>query len=290
MIKIYSQKDAAGLLATRKTDSNKRDFGYVALVGGSLKYSGAIRLSALSAAEAAQVSGAGVVTVAAPKEICPLIIPQILCETLMPLNEESFAETSRGRYVPLSEAFSKYDVICFGMGIGREPEVPRMLKDLLENFGGILVIDADGLWALTQLDKSILKLSKARIVLTPHYGEYKMLTAWNDALPLSERCILLLKGPNPERGETLITNGTTDILVNTGTSGMSKGGSGDVLSGIIGAMAGQFGKKNLTEAVALAAYINGLAGMNAAAENGVISMTPKDTAMEIKKVLSSLYA
>ena len=290
MTKIYSQNDAAELLATRKTDSNKRDFGYVALVGGSLKYSGAIRLSALSAAEAAQLSGAGVVTVAAPKEICSLIIPQILCETLMPLNEEGFAETSRGRYVPLSEAFSKYDVICFGMGIGREPEVPRMLKDLIENFGGILVIDADGLWALTQLDKEILKLSKARIVLTPHYGEYKMLTAWNDTLPVSERCILLLKGPNPERGETLITNGTTDILVNTGTSGMSKGGSGDVLSGIIGAMAGQFGKKNLTEAVALAAYINGLAGMNAAAKNGVISMTPKDTALEIKNVLNSLYA
>ena len=288
MTGLYSHEDAAGLLATRKTDSNKRDFGYVALVGGSLKYSGAIRLSALSVAEVAQLSGAGVVTVAAPKEICPLIVPQILCETLMPLNEQGLAEISRGSYVPLSEAFSKYDVICFGMGIGREPEVPRMLQNLLENFGGIIVIDADGLWALTQLDKEVLNSSKAKIVLTPHYGEYKMLTAWNDALPLSESCILLLKGPNPERHETLITNGTTDILVNTGTSGMSKGGSGDVLSGIIGAMAGQFGKDNLTEAVALAAYINGLAGMKAASENGVISMTPKDTIAAIKEVIKGI--
>ena len=264
----------------RPDDCHKGDFGYAALVGGSLEYSGAIRLAAM--ANAAVRSGAGVVTVAAPGSICPYIIPQILESTLYPLTDVS------GEFVFVEEEFRKlamrYDVIAVGMGIGNTGETKKAIQYLLENYRGILIIDADGLNALSRFEDrtDMLKKSPAKIVITPHPGEYARLQTGNeDAETFAGEagCIVLLKGHI-----TTVTDGKETYHIDRGCAGMATGGSGDVLSGILAAVCACH-PDNLLEAAAAGAYINGAAGELAQAESCDITMSAGDTANCVKKAI-----
>ena len=274
----------------RAKDSNKGDFGYIALVGGSLPYSGAIRLAAM--ANCAMRAGAGVVSVAVPKSLSFLIAENILEATIYPLSEKD-------GYIKFSEEeFSgllSRRVIAVGMGIGNTDESCSCVEYLLKNYEGVLIIDADGLNVLSKMDKELVRSSRARIVLTPHLKEFSRLSGLDmDAVSNGDKaelaaelakdlgCIVLLKGPI-----TAVSDGDTVYMVDRGCPGMATAGSGDVLSGILAAVTACNTDKLLL-AVAAGAYINGAAGELAEKKFGSVSMTAADTVGRIPDVLMGI--
>ena len=286
------------LFPRRPSDCHKGSFGYVALIGGSIEYSGAIRLAAQ--ANAAMRSGAGVATVAAPASICPLIAPQIMEATLFPLKDEA------GELVFDEDRFavlcSKYDCITFGMGIGNSPETLKAIEYLLAHYDKTLVADADGLNAMSQLDHTFIKDTRARLVLTPHLKEFSRLSGMSiaeaKADPASAASFLAdeLGAVVLLKGSTTYVAGPADmgpsytgkriLCTDRGCPGMATAGSGDVLSGILSALC--VNAEDLVLAAAAGAYINGAAGELAQSRHSDVTMTSADTAACVAEVIEKI--
>ena len=287
---LMEEEDVRALLPPRRHFSNKGTYGTVSLIGGSLPYSGAIRLAAM--ANAAMRSGAGIARVAAPRSLCPAIAPAILESTLCPLADRDgsllFSETDFRKAVDGTRA------AAFGMGAGNTEETQKAVEWLLRNYEGILAIDADGLNALASIGTDVLRTSPCRVILTPHPGEFARLNACSvrDVLEapvqLAEdyarknRVVVLLKG-----SATVITDGETTWLADRGCPGMATAGSGDVLSGILAALCSWLPDDPL-KAAAAAAWINGRAGELAQKENSDIAMTAGDTVRALPEVFALL--
>ncbi len=286
---LLEATDVRAALGVRKNDSNKSTYGYVALVGGSECYSGAIRLASL--AESAMRSGAGVTTVAAPRSLSPVILPAILESTFFPLSEENgFFRFDADEFERLTR---RVKVVAFGMGVGMTEETERAVEYLLKNYEGRLLLDADGLNALARLPRELLRKRNGTVVLTPHPLEFSRLSGitvdevLEDPIGHARRyakntgAIVLLKGAT-----TVVTDGDKVILVDRGCAGMATAGSGDVLSGVTAALLGYV--SDPLSAVAAAAYLNGRAGELAEAENGAIPMTAGDTARKVKNAVTEV--
>ncbi|MBR3297404.1 MAG: NAD(P)H-hydrate dehydratase [Firmicutes bacterium] len=283
-------EDIKRLFPERPAECNKGDFGYVALVGGSLEYSGAIRLAAL--ANAAMRSGAGVASVAAPRSICPLVAGAVLEATLFPLSEDGgelrFSEEEFERLC------RRYDCIAFGMGIGNTEETAKAVEYLLTHYGKTLIVDADGLNAMAGLDRPIIRNSKARLVLTPHLKEFSRLSGapMEDikAAPVESAKALAndLKAVVLLKGSTTAVAGPTGkvLLTDRGCPGMATAGSGDVLSGILSAVC--VNADDLVLAAAAGAYINGSAGELAQSRRSAVTMTSSDTAACVAEVVEGI--
>ena len=281
---LLEEKDAAGFFGARPNFSNKGTYGYTALIGGSKRYSGAVRLAAM--ANAAMRAGAGVVKVALPGALYHDLLPLILESTVFPLSDRDgeavFNEAE------LADLVANVKTVAFGMGIGVSEETSKILTYLLKNYKGRLIIDADGLTLLSRMDRSVLKGAAGKVVLTPHLKEFERLTG----KPMQEilaapvdiareyasetNTIVLLKGPS-----TIITDGRVTYITDAGCPGMATAGSGDVLSGILSAVCAN---GELVRAVAVGAYINGKAGELAQEKYGAISMVASDTVECIPEV------
>ena len=291
---LMEEEDIPALFPLRRHESNKADFGYVALIGGSLRYSGAIRLANL--ANSAVRSGAGVVKLAVPGEICMGIMPHILESTLFPLSSEN------GDFLFSEEEFAQLlrgvKTAAFGMGIGNSPETVKAVRYLLKQFHGVLILDADGLNALSVIlsgeGTEILRNAACRVILTPHLKEFSRLNGKivaevrENMIPLAEEfaaaaeVIVLLKGPG-----TVITDGRETIITTRGCPGMASGGSGDVLSGILAAVCAS-NADELLKAAAAGAFINGYAGELAQKQSNDVVMSAADTAAHVRDALTEL--
>ena len=285
---LFEEADSKDILRDRPNFSNKGDYGYVALIGGSMEYSGAIRLATL--ATTSIVSGAGVAMACCPKSINSIVASNILEATIYPFDDND------GKIVfdkdKLDYLIKRCKAISIGMGIGNTEDGTKILKYLIENYDKKLIIDADGLNMLTKI-KEILPESKAKIVLTPHIKEFSRLIErdiddiLNNSIEYAVEfanaynVCLLLKGPT-----TIITDGDRVILVDRGASGMATAGSGDVLSGILTGILGY--NDDILLATSTAAYINGVAGEEAQSENNSITMTSLDTVNMIKDVINRI--
>lgn len=287
--RLIESTDVAKVLGTRSNYSNKGTYGYMALIGGSTRYSGAIRLAYL--ANAAMRSGAGVVKVALPSAIVHDVSPHILESTMFPL---SCTEDACVSYVPeeIDELISNVKTVAFGMGIGTGNGAAGILEHLISRFSGTLIVDADGLTLLSRMDKEKIRSSACTLVLTPHIKEFSRLTGSDiqDILkdPIGNAlryagdtgAIVLLKGPS-----TVISDGSRVYVTDRGCPGMATAGSGDVLSGVVTAICSYVDDKCL--ATAAAAYINGAAGELAEAANGAISMIAGDTISAIPEAIKN---
>ena len=289
--KIYltESEDLKDILYSRPNHSNKGSYGYIGLIGGSQCYSGAIRLANMAAS--AMRSGAGVVKVCAPASLGSVLMPSILESTFYPLSAQNeqlvFNENEFAGLLNLS-------AIAFGMGIGNTDEVKKALTYLLHNYNGTLIIDADGLNALSQMDKNILLNANCQVVLSPHPKEFSRLIDLEVSDVLCKPIKLasdfaaqygvtiLLKGAS-----TIISDGQKTFITDTGCPGMATAGSGDVLSGILVAICG-YNKNDAFMATVASAYINGLAGEIAAKKYGNISMIASDTATSIAEAILSI--
>ncbi len=267
--------DVKYLVKERNIDSNKGDFGKAGIYGGSIEYSGALKLAYLSLS--ALRSGCGISRVLVKKEILPLLGPNILEQTLciLPDYNDKF-------YDKLKESIKDLDSLAFGIGLGSDKHLEEVLEFLIKNYTGNLIIDADGLNTLSKMNLNILKCKKCNILLTPHLKEFSRLIN----KPIDEikkyslnlvkefastyKVTILLKGHT-----TIITAGNTTYLVKTGCAGMATAGSGDVLSGILAGLLAYLNFSLLT--ISLGILINGIAGCLAEEDNTNISMIASDT-------------
>lgn len=280
MIKEIYIEDIKNLFSKREKDANKGDFGKVGILGGSINYSGAIKLATMSLASLR--SGCGLVKVIVPNEIVSSLSPVLLEQTLFTYKNLE----------DIKKSIKDLDSLAIGMGWGYDEKHLTILKYILENFQGNLVIDADGLNTLVN-HLEILKTSQANIVLTPHLKEFSRLTNLSieeieknkieiaKSFANENHVILLLKGST-----TIITNGSDVYLTNYGTPGMATSGSGDVLSGILAGLLGYL-KYNLIS-VSAGAIINGLAGELAEEKNTDIGMIARDTISYIPDAIKKI--
>ena len=264
--------DAGVSLPKRKPNTHKGDYGKLFLLAGSEGYTGAPVL----AASAAVRSGAGLVFLGVPREIYPIVA--VKCSSAMPFPLPE-------RYGEILEKARSCDAALIGPGLGRAPKTEKLVRALLEDLEIPVVLDADGINALAG-HMDILDGRKALTVLTPHDGEFARLTG--TALPIQDRlaaaqsfardhnCILVLKG---HRTITAAPDGRAWINT-SGNPGMAKGGSGDVLAGMITSFLGQKqlmqSGRRTAEWVAGVVWFHGSAGDKAAQKFGEYGMTPED--------------
>lgn len=270
-------------LPRRERDSHKGDYGKLLIVAGSEGYTGA----PVFAAEGALRSGAGLVYLGVPRDVYPMVATRCSSAMPFPLPDDTEQLVERAR---------SCDVVLAGPGMGRSPRAQQIVFRLMEDIEGPLVLDADGLNALEGQTQR-LRARTGLTVLTPHDGEFARLAGCS--LPLNDRveqaaelaqetgCVVVLKGH-----ETLTVDPQGRVWRNTtGNPGMAKGGSGDILAGMIASLMGQ---KQLTgcvscpgELVAWAVYLHGAAGDAAAAQYGEYGMLPDDTLAAVAGVLQT---
>lgn len=258
--------------AARAVRAHKGSFGHVLVAGGSVGKSGSVAMSAM----AAMRSGAGLVTVAAPAAVMAQVAgcaPEMMT---MPLDADPCALLERKT------------VVAIGPGMGTDESAREALWRLLNAKASEavpLVLDADALNLLSLEPGSVKSLARRhKLVLTPHPGEMARLTGMtvveieHDRVGTARRfarehgVTLVLKG-----SRTLVAHANGEVAVNTtGNPGMAKGGSGDVLTGILAAMLAQFPGK-ISQAVEAAVCLHGLAGDIAALRLDEISMLATDT-------------
>lgn len=282
-------EDLGSVFPERRHLSNKGTWGYMALIGGSLKYGGAIRLAAM--ANAAMRSGTGVVKAALPASLCPALMPLILETTIFPLSDRDGQILFRREEA--EELIGNIRSAAFGMGIGTNEGAGEMLRYLLSHFGGRLLVDADGLNLMAGMDRKTVREHAGTLILTPHLKEFSRMTGNSmeeilaSPVSLAEeyarevKAVVLLKGP-----ATVITDGERTFLTDTGCPGMATAGSGDVLSGIVTAILGWAEDPLL--AAAAGAWINGRAGEIAQKKTNAWSMTAGDTAAAVPEALAEI--
>ena len=278
------------LISPRAADAHKGDFGRVLIVAGSRGKSGA----AILAARGALRSGAGLVTIASPASVMPIIAahaPEYMTEGL----SETEAGTVDAFAVDRVLAFDA-DVIAVGPGLGRGPDVTRFVRMLVDRCEAPLVLDADALNAFVDEPASLIAREGREIIITPHPGEMARLVGGTvddvqaNRLGLARDfasrhgVYLILKGHR-----TLIATPDGKVFVNpTGSPGMATGGTGDVLSGMVAAWLAQL--LDAEAACRLAVYLHGAAGELADADEGEVSMTAGDLADHIGDAILELTA
>lgn len=266
----------------RNQFTHKGDYGRALLICGSRRYAGA----PFFAAQAAVNSGSGLVFLAHPEALYSILAHKLNEPILLPLPDEDGILDSEAISGILAE-LEQCSACLAGPGLGRSRGIDDITGFLLENSKKPLVLDADALYSVSHMPDK-LKNAKAKKVLTPHEGEFSRLypgfkpeNRLDAALKFSAlyNCILVLKG---HRTLTCLPDGSA--FVNTsGNAGMAKGGSGDVLAGIITSLIAQ-GIEPETAAYT-GVWIHGAAGDFCRDLFGEYGMTPTDMLTCIKVVM-----
>ena len=279
--KFAGPGDVRIILKPRRPEAHKGDFGRLLIVGGSETYSGAPALAALAALRA----GVDLVYIAAPKETAYAISSMSPDIITLKLEDDHL---SMGNLPVVKRFLEKATAIVIGPGLGLHKETKEAVKNLISEVESLkipMLLDADGLKSFAGSRRKL----ETQAVLTPHAGEYKLLTGEAPPESLDERvetirkiaqdldAVLLLKG-----NIDIISDGYRTKLNFTGNPGMTVGGTGDVLSGIVGAFL-SWGVKPFEAAVA-GAFVNGAAGDFVKAEKGY-HMVASDLLKWIPKVI-----
>ena len=267
------------LIPQRPIDAYKGQVGSVLLLCGSVGFTGAASLCAMAALR----SGAGLVYVGVPKSIYPIVSDKLTEAIVFPLPSYR-GKLSICGISKIKKLLSRVDAVVIGPGLGRSFGTFSVVKTVLKNFNGPVVLDADGINVIAA-HKDIMRGRTSPTVLTPHEGEFRRIsdaegTRLERAMKLAAEldAIVLLKGHH-----TVITDGSDTYVNPTGNPGMAVGGSGDVLSGILGTFLAQ-GMAPL-EAAACAAWVHGKAGDVCASENGMPGMLPTDMLCVLPRLL-----
>ena len=264
-IRWAGPEEFAGLPLLRPADSHKGKYGHVLLMAGSVGKSGA----AVLCGQAALRGGAGLVTLAVAEPILPIVAmgqAEYMTEPLKTTSAGTIAgvASSSARF---AEIVINKSVLALGPGLGTVNETQEFIREVVRTSELPIVLDADGLNAFAGRAEELSKRKTAHLVVTPHPGEMARLlgvtvadverdrvkTA-SDAARNWKACVLL-KGFH-----TVIAAPDGRVFINTsGTPALAKGGSGDVLTGLLAALIAQFGTDDLPRVVALGAYLHGVA-------------------------------
>lgn len=261
----------------RPDDSNKGTLGSLLCICGSYGMAGA----AIMAGKAALRCGIGLLKIAVPKSIYPVCATNILESVYYPLEETSNGVISSKNTDFLLEMCEKSSAVLIGCGLSVCDDTKNLVQSVITNCEKPLVIDADALNCICNKPE-ILKNLKAPAIITPHPGEMARLlhstpktvnsNRENTAIDFAKKfgVVTVLKGAG-----TIIASPDGEVYINhTGNSGMATGGSGDVLSGIIGSLLAQGASP--INAAAAGVFLHGTIGYLAAEKLGKISMLPTD--------------
>lgn len=271
-------------LPRRDPEGHKGDFGKVLCICGSVGYTGA----PIFASRAAVRTGAGLVFLGVPQSVWPVAAVKSDEAMPFPLPETADGKLSLLAEEPVRQRAAGCDAVLLGCGLGRDWQTDTLVQDLLD-MEKPLVLDADGLNAISE-NAELLQKRPAVTVLTPHEGEFLRLggdlsrgrEAAAAAFSQKYGVYLILKGHR-----TLIAAPEGRLAVNnTGNCGMAKGGSGDVLAGMLLSLLGQ-GCETF-DACCAAVWLHGRAGDLAAADKGERSMTPTDLLEQIPYALKNI--
>lgn len=287
-INLIDKYEMGSLLPKREIHSNKGTYGKVLCVGGSEEMSGAISLAALSALR----SGCGLVTCAVPNCIREVVACNVLESMHIPLFDEdghiSFAGVSQ-----LAQRLSPFTCILIGCGIGRSEAIQELLSMLLES-DKPLIIDADALYALKPLLVKKDYRGRKNIILTPHLKEFAYLVDKDiqDVIAYPIEAAMSFSETYPHM--TLVLKSETTILVENGeiylnvygNNGLAKGGSGDVLAGMITGLYAQ--SEKTWDAARLGVFLHARAADMLLSQQTVYSIIPSDLFKKVDDVIKSL--
>lgn len=281
--------DYLAMLPDRPSDLHKYQAGCLLAIAGSRAYAGAAQLCGLGALR----SGVGLLTHLVPEGLAPALrtgLPEAIVHEV--------PATGRGTIAPImvqdeDDLLWKKDALAIGPGLGTDAETDAWICRLVERCELPLVLDADGLGAFARLGRTP-SFAASEVVLTPHAGELGRLLGTNAdevlarrfdlAAELTERwqAVLVLKG-----SPTVIGCPGGEVVVNTsGDDTLARGGTGDVLTGVIGSLLAQGAPA--TAAAQLGAWVHGLAGEVAASTRGRRGALVREIADGVATVLAEL--
>ena len=277
-------------LPRRTPTAHKGACGKLFILAGSRGYTGA----ACMAAESAVRSGVGLCFLGIPaglNQVCEIKLTEVMTKPLPEVKKrQCLALRGTGE---IRQHLKSATASIIGPGLGLHHETKELIRRLVTDLDLPTVIDADGLNAFEGTADDLAKCT-APLVITPHPGELSRLLQIDTGVIVKDRmnyaliaaqklnCVVLLKG-----APTFVSEPSGNIYVNpTGNAGMATGGSGDVLSGIIGALLAQ--KLSPLEAACCGAYIHGLAGDLATQQTGPTAMIPTDMISYLPATYKSL--
>jgi ADP-dependent NAD(P)H-hydrate dehydratase / NAD(P)H-hydrate epimerase len=287
---LIERADAVRAYPPRRPGAHKGDFGHLLVLAGCLGKSGA----AVLAGSAALRAGAGLVTVATAHEALPLVAghrPELMTVSLPATLEGAVSRSALERALELA---GDRDAVALGPGLGQAPETRAFICDFVRRCPKPVVVDADGLNALAAAGIEQVKQRSQVTVLTPHPGEMARLLGLATREVQADRvaavrmlaqrtgAVVLLKGQR-----TLVADPAGRVAVNpTGNPGLAKAGSGDVLTGIAGALAAR--GLDAWQATIAAVYLHGLAGDFARDRLGEESLLAGDVIETLPRAILAL--
>lgn len=289
-VSLIEARDVKELLPKRPSDSHKHSVGKLFALAGSKGMMGA----ALLCSQSAMRSGAGQVILGIPESEYSVVAKRTL--EVMPLGLPSTKKGSISDEAldEIQQRISWATVLVLGCGLSRHKKTSALVREIISTSSKPMVIDADGLYALSG-HLGLLKSRRVKdVVLTPHMGEFALLAnrtveeieqdkyAIASAFAKMYKIVLVLKG-----APTIVVTPRGKIFVNpTGNPGMSTAGSGDVLAGIIASLMGQ--KNNAVDAAVNGVYIHGRSGDLAAKRIGTHGMIASDMIKFIPAAIKEL--
>jgi len=287
---LVTPRMTRSLFPERPPAGHKGTFGSAFIIAGSSGMTGAAAMAAMAAAR----SGAGLVFVAVPESLNPVLEVKITEPITIPLPTRTPGVPDPGMLDLLLEKADEMDAVALGPGMGRAGETKDLIRELVTGISKPLVLDADGLNAFSGGHMERIGKRKAPLILTPHPGELARMidletgriqkNRINTAreFAVKYKAVLVLKGAG-----TVIADPGGQIFINpTGNTALSKGGSGDILTGLIAGFLAQ-GLEPL-ESCMLGVYAHGLAGELAAVEKTEIAALPGDVLEQIPQVFKIL--
>ena len=275
-LSLIEASDVGAPFAPRDKSSHKGSYGHALIIGGSGPKPGAV----LMAGTAALRAGAGLVTVATAASAAPAIVsdrPELMT---LPINE--LEDGSIGGSAFSGSWLEGKTVVAIGPGLGTSEANRELVAQVIRETTTPLVVDADGLTALSGIED--WSAGSDLVVLTPHPGEMARLKGRSNAEVQASR-VEAARSLAQEKGvyvvlkgfRTLIAAPDGDVLVNpTGTPAMAKGGSGDILTGLLAGLLAQFPKQSPAVVIAAAVYLHGLAGELATVVTGEQTLAATD--------------
>lgn len=286
--RVITDKLAKNSLPKRPPNGHKGTFGHVLVIGGSRQYVGA----PIFTAKAVLGSGAGLVTLAIPETIYPMVAAQNPESLLLPLPDLN-GHLAEKAIQELSSRLNQFDCVAIGPGLSRFVGGEEWIKSLLSSLSGQpVIIDADALYFIRN-DLEEIRQYKGPVMLTPHPGEMATITgrtikeieenrfgaAQNFALEYE--VFLLLKGHRP-----IIATPSGEIFINPhGHDALGKGGSGDVLTGLIASFIAQGAKPK--EALITASFLHARAGEEKGKQLSHYGVMPLDIIQSVKELLKN---
>lgn len=280
--------DIKPFLPPRPRNSHKGDFGKISIIAGSPGLTGA----GIMASKAAIETGAGLATLFHPDSLSPIFetsLTEVITRGIAETPEHTISIKALDEILKLVE---DYDAVAIGPGLSRNKETAEFTRKFLINNAKPAVIDADGINAFEGYQQELEKLTGKPYIFTPHIKEFERLTGMPVQNILKNELKHVYEFAN-EYKLTLLLKGSTSIITDgehirfnlTGNPGMSTGGSGDVLTGIIIALLGQ--GFSTYDAASVGAYIHGKSADILAQDIGEISITPMKLIQNIHKAISS---